>query len=74
MMGWGGFAIPANASQDILDKLIPASEKILQSAEFQEQMVERSLQSGYMDAESMQAFAKEQYDLFMQLAKEVNLK
>lgn len=74
MMGWGGFAIPVNASQDILDKLIPASEKILKSAEFQEQMVERSLQPGYMDAESMQVFAKEQYDLFMQLAKEVNIK
>lgn len=37
-------------------------------------MVERSLQPGYMDAESMQVFAKEQYDLFMQLAKEVNIK
>lgn len=74
MMGWGGFAIPADASENVLDKLIPASEKILQSKEFQEQMVERSLQSGYMDAQSMQVFAKEQYDLFMQLAKEVNLK
>ena len=74
MMGWGGFAIAKGAEQSILDKLIPAAEKVLQSKEFQDQMVERGLQPGYLDAASMQKFASEQYDTFMQLSKEVNLK
>lgn len=73
VMGWGGFGMSANGDKNMLDKLKVATDKILQSQEFKDEMLKRGLQPSYKNSEDMQEFAKEQYEFFIDLSKEVNI-
>ncbi|OON99622.1 MAG: hypothetical protein ATN35_00100 [Epulopiscium sp. Nele67-Bin004] len=72
MIGWGAFAVPAGTPKEVLEVLMPASEAVLQSDDFKNQVTGRGLIHGYQNSKDMQEFAQDQYEFFIPLIKNLN--
>lgn len=67
VMAWGGFALPKGTPKEVYDKIADAFYKGFQSETFTRVMQERGIQMAYLDGPSFAAFAREQFETYMEL-------
>lgn len=66
-MGWGGFAVPKDTPQEIIDVLVKASETALQTDALKDLLAERGFEFAYLNGTDMDAFATEQLAIYQEL-------
>ncbi|WP_369017537.1 tripartite tricarboxylate transporter substrate binding protein [Thermatribacter velox] len=67
VMAWGGFALPKGTPKEVYDKIADAFYKAFNSETFTRVMKERGIQLAYLDGPSFAEFAKQQYEMYMEL-------
>ncbi len=67
VMAWGGFALPKGVPKEVYDKIADAFYKAFQSETFTKVMKERGIQMAYLDGPAFAEFAKQQFELYMEL-------
>lgn len=67
VMAWGGFALPKGTPKEVYNIIADAFAKAFQSETFKKVMEERGIQMAYLDGPSFAEFAKEQFEMYMEL-------
>lgn len=73
IVGWGGFVVPADTPDDIVETLESSLEKAIESSEFEEIAESQGLNPAFLSSEEFEEFAQEQYDMFKDLIEELDL-
>ncbi|NGP45754.1 tripartite tricarboxylate transporter substrate binding protein [Bacillaceae bacterium SIJ1] len=71
LSGWGGFVVPKETPQDIVETLQAAFKTAYDSEAFQKLLEERGMTPGYKAGGDFQSFAKEQYDYFSEIISQI---
>jgi len=71
---WGGFAAPKGLSQDVKDVLNPAIQKAIESENMKKIAEERGFTVAYLPSDDFTTFANSQFDFYMKLIPEMEIK
>ena len=67
IQGWGGFAVPKDTPQDVIDTLVAASETAINSDAVKDLLAERGFEHAYLSGADMDAKAAEELAYFSEL-------
>lgn len=67
IQGWGGFAVPKDTPQDIIDILVAGSETAINSDAVKDLLAERGYEHAYLNGADMDAKAAEELAYFSEL-------
>jgi tripartite-type tricarboxylate transporter receptor subunit TctC len=67
VQGWGGFAVPKDTPQEIIDILETASEQAINSDEMKQLLSTKGYNFAYLSGSEMDEEAKQELDYFSEL-------
>lgn len=67
IQGWGGFAVPKDTPQEIIDILVDASETAINSDAVKDLLAERGYEHAYLSGADMDAYAQNELAYFSEL-------
>lgn len=73
IQGWGGFAVPKDTPQEIIDILVAASETAINSDAVKDLLAERGYEHAYLNGADMDAKAAEELAYYGELIPELGI-
>ena len=73
IQGWGGFAVPKDTPQGVIDVLVAASETAINSDAVKDLLAERGYEHAYLNGADMDAKAAEELAYYSELIPELGL-
>lgn len=72
-MGWGGFAVPKDTPDDVVQILSDAADKAINTDNIKKLLKDRGFEFAYMSGKDMDAFAKDQLQMYQELIPKLGI-
>lgn len=73
IQGWGGFAVPKDTPQEVIDVLVAASETAINSDSVKETLAERGYEHAYLNGADMDAKAAQELAYYSELIPQLGI-